>query len=74
MVTDTTALKSSVIMTAVLAEYMSPGRVRVYRNVSITNAFCNVKMNRLQTFMDIEIPPKMKFDTCIVRSCKNLYE
>ena len=53
-VTDEMALTISVIITAVLAKYMSPGSVRVYRIVRIRDAFWSVKIMRLHALIPMD--------------------
>ena len=53
-VTDEMALTISVIITAVLAKYISPGSVRVYRIVRIRDAFWSVKIMRLHALIPID--------------------
>ena len=48
---DEKTLTISVIITAVLAKYMSPGSVRVYRIIRMSDAFWTVRMRRLHALM-----------------------
>ena len=49
-------LKISANTTAVVAMYMSPGRVREYRMVRIRDAFCTVRVRRLMYFRLQNLP------------------
>ena len=57
---DVKTFTISVIITAVLAKYMSPGSVRVYRIVRMSDAFWTVRMMRLHALMACWPPGVLK--------------